>query len=177
MKLLSYRSHLSYRSCLNLNELFRKMFPGSQVAKSFQLSKTKCAYYVVFGLALYFKELLVKDVKLSQFYSLSFDEKLNNNLQEEQMDISFRFWDDIAGEAVTRYFASRFFKRPNADSILEELLKATTNLPTKSLSMLSMDGPNTNWSVHGKLKNIRSRVLLWTSCHPGALQSGVKTTG
>ena len=152
------------------------MFPGSQVAKSFELSKTKCAYYVVFGLALYFKELLVKDVKLSQFYSLSFDEKLNN-LQEEQMDISFRFWDDIAGEAVTRYFDSRFFKRPNADSILEELLKATTNLPTKSLSMLSMDGPNTNWSVHGKLKNIRSRVLLWTSCHPGALQSGVKTTG
>ena len=86
------------------------MFPGSQVAKSFQLSKTKCDYYVVFGLIPYFKELLVKDVQLSQFYSLSFDEKLNNNLQEEQMDISFRFWDDIAGEAVTRYFDSRFFK-------------------------------------------------------------------
>ena len=72
------------------------------------------------------------------------------------MDISIRFWDDIAGEAVTRYFDSRFFKRPNADNILEELLKATTNLPTKSLSMLSMDGPNTNWSVQEKLKNIRS---------------------
>ena len=155
MKLLSYRSHLSYRSCLNLNELFRKMFPGSQVAKSFQLSKTKCDYYVVFGLIPYFKELLVKDVQLSQFYSLSFDERLNNNLQEEQVDISIRFWDDIAGEAVTRHFGSRFFKRPNSDNILEELLKATTNLSTKSLSMLSMDGPNTNWSVHEKLKNIR----------------------
>ena len=119
----------------------------------------------------------MKNVQLSQFYSLSFDERLNNNLQEEQMDISIRFWDDIAGEAVTRHFGSRFFKRPNADNILEELLKATTNLPTKSLSMLSMDGPNTNWSVHEKLKNIRSRVLLWTSCHPGAFQSGVKTTG
>ena len=133
------------------------MFPDSQVAKPFQLSKTKCAYYVVFGLAPYFKELLVKDIKLSPFYLLSFDESLNNKLQEEQMDISIRFWDDIAGEAVTRYFNSRFFKRPNADNILEELLKATTNLPTKSLSMLSMDGPNTNWSVHKKLKNIRSR--------------------
>ena len=39
MKLLW--SHLSYRSCLNLNELFRKMFPESQVAKSFQLFKNK----------------------------------------------------------------------------------------------------------------------------------------
>ena len=80
-------SHLPYRSCLNLNELFWKMFPDSQVAKSFQLSKTKCAYYVVFGLAPSFKELLVKDIKLWPFYSLLFDESLNNKLQEEQMDI------------------------------------------------------------------------------------------
>ena len=47
------------------------------------------------------------------------------------MDISIRFWDDIAGEAVTRYFDSRFFKRRNVGNILEELLKATTNLPTR----------------------------------------------
>ena len=162
------------------------MFPDSEVAKSFQLSKTKCAYYVVFGLAQYLKELLVKYIKLSPFYLLSFDESLNNKLQEEQMDISIRFWDDIAGEAVTRYFNSRFFKRPNADNILEELLKATTNLPTKSLSMLSMDGPNTNWSVHKKLKNIRScekvpQLFEVGSCGlhviHGAFQSGVKTTG
>ena len=59
------------------------------------------------------------------------------------MDISIRFWDDIVGEAVTRYFDSRFFKRPNADNILEVRLKTTTNLPTKSLLMLSIDGPNT----------------------------------
>ena len=47
------------------------------------------------------------------------------------MDISIWFWDDVAGEAVTRYFDSRFFKLPNVDNILEELLKATTNLPTR----------------------------------------------
>ena len=52
------------------------------------------------------------------------------------MDISVRFLNGIAGEAVTRYFDSRFFKRPNAENILEKILKATTNLPTKSLSML-----------------------------------------
>ena len=73
------------------------------------------------------------------------------------MDISIRFWDDVAGEAVTRYLDSRFFKRPNADNVLEELLKATTNLPTKSQPMLSMDGPNTNCSVHEKLKHSKLR--------------------
>ena len=140
----------------------------------------------LFGSAPYFKELLVKDIKLSPSYSLSFDESLDNNLQEEQMDISIRFWDDIVGKAVTRYFDSRFFKRPNADNILQELLKATTNLPTKILSMLSMDGPNTNWTAHEKLKNIRSReenpqLFEVGSCGlhviHGAFQSGVKTTG
>ena len=154
-------------------------------AKSFQLSKAKYAYYIAFGLAPYFKELLVKDIKLLPFYLLSFDESLNNKLQEGQMDISIWFWDDIAGETVTRYFDSRFFKRPNADNILEELLKATTNLPVKSLSMLSMDGPNTNCSVHKKL-NIQShekvpQLFEVGSCglHViyGAFQSGVKTTG
>ena len=34
-------SHLPYRSCLNLNELFCKMFPDSQVAKSFSALKNK----------------------------------------------------------------------------------------------------------------------------------------
>ena len=102
------------------------------------------------------------------------------------MDISIRFWDDIADEAVTRYFDSRLFRRANADNVLEELLKATINLPTKSLSMLSLDGPNTNWSVHKKLKNIRSRekvpqLFEVGSCGlhviHGAFQSGVKATG
>ena len=173
----------SYYTCLNVNELFRKMFPDIQVAKSCQLSKTKCAYYVVFGLAPYFKELLVKDIKLSPFYLL---EGLNNKLQEEETDISIRFWDDTAGEAATRYFESRFFKWPNVGNILEELFKATTNLLIKSLSMLSMDGPNTNCSVNEKLKNIWSReevpqLFEVGSCGlhviHGAFQSAVKTIG
>ena len=102
------------------------------------------------------------------------------------MDISIRFWDDIADETVTRYFDSRYFKRPNANNILEELMKATTNLPTKSLSMLSMDGPNINCSVHETLKNIRScEDVPWLfevgSCGlhviHGDFWSGFKTTG
>ena len=67
---------------LTLNDFFWKMFPDSESAKSFQLSKTNCAYYVVFGLVPYFKKLLVQDIKLPPFYLLLFDESLNNKLQE-----------------------------------------------------------------------------------------------
>ena len=38
-------SHFSYRSCLNTNSLLTSMSLDSLIAKSFQLSKTKCAYY------------------------------------------------------------------------------------------------------------------------------------
>jgi hypothetical protein len=36
--------HLSFRSCLDLGETFRTMFPDSVIAQKFTLSKTKAAY-------------------------------------------------------------------------------------------------------------------------------------
>ena len=48
-------SHFSLRSCLGLNELFRVMFSDSKIASSFQLSKTKCSYFINYGLAPHFK--------------------------------------------------------------------------------------------------------------------------
>ena len=48
-------SHVSYRSCLDINKLFQKMFPDSSVANDFSLSETKCTNTVHFGIAPYFK--------------------------------------------------------------------------------------------------------------------------
>lgn len=70
------------------------MFPDSDIAKSFKLSKTKCGYVINYGLAPYFRDLLVKMISSSPFYVVSFDESMNKILQNEQMDIQFRFWDD-----------------------------------------------------------------------------------
>src|SRR6267154_2547463 len=36
-------NHMSYRSCLDLSELFQTMFPESEVAQKFTMSKTKAA--------------------------------------------------------------------------------------------------------------------------------------
>ena len=55
-------SHFSFRSCLDLGELFQCMFPDSGLTKAFSLSKTKCAYYINFGLAPFFKEQLMYDI-------------------------------------------------------------------------------------------------------------------
>lgn len=183
MKILM--SHSSFRFCLDLAPLFVEMFPDSQIAKSFKLSKTKCSILPVFGLAPYFKELLIQNIKNSLTYSILFDESLNHHLQEEQMDLQVRYWDEKNVQAQTRYFDSRFFLRPNADNIVEQLLEALKPLIANSMLMLSMDGPNTNWAVLEKLKAFRSKnempqVMEVGSCGlhivHGAFQTGVKAT-
>ena len=72
------------------------MFHGSQIAKLFQLSKTKCSYLVNFGIAPQLREELVDGTKQSPFLSVSFNESLNEVLQNKQMDVIIRFWNAIA---------------------------------------------------------------------------------
>ena len=56
----------SLRSCLGLKMLFWSMFTDSEIVKTFQLSKTKCGSIINFGLAPYFKDLLLKEIKSKQ---------------------------------------------------------------------------------------------------------------
>ena len=90
------------------------MFSDSEIAKSFKLSKTKCGYFINFRLAPYFKDLLVKEIKAANIFVVLFDESLNKVLQEEQMDVQFRYWNEAAKQVNTRFFHSQFLKRPNA---------------------------------------------------------------
>ena len=83
----------SYLFCLNMNSLLASMILDSPIAKSFQLSITKCACYTVLGLAPYYKEKMLEKVKVSPAYSIIFYESLNLNLQDEQLDAQTHFWE------------------------------------------------------------------------------------
>ena len=178
-------SHFSLRSCLELNELFKCMFSDSEIAKSFRLSKTKCSYYINHGLAPYFKEELVKSINLSSYIVISFDESMNRVIQDEQMDLNIRYWDDEKGLVVTRYFGSQFLRRPNAENLFKHLLESMKLLSPKWLIQLSMDGPNTNWEVLRLLDEHRNEkewpsIINIGSCGlhivHGAFQTGVQAT-
>ena len=65
------------------------MFTDSEIASKFTLGKTKCSYFINFGIAPFFKESIKKQIKL--FYSLSFDESMNAVTQSCQMDVAIRF--------------------------------------------------------------------------------------
>jgi hypothetical protein len=178
-------SKASLRSCEELKCLFQAMFSDSKIAERFQLGKTKCGYYVTYGIAPHFQDLLIKGLKTSPCYSVSFDESLNRIFQLEQMDMNIRYWDEKEGLVKVNYFTSRFFERPNAENILNELRTALKPVPEQRMIQLSMDGPNTNWKVLELLQKHREGEewpsLLNLGCCSlhvvhGAFQTGVKKT-
>ena len=63
------------------------MFPDSKIAQKSQLEKTKCAYLVNYGMKPFVKDQLLKNIVVSMFYTVSFDESMNRVLQYEQIDV------------------------------------------------------------------------------------------
>ena len=179
------KCHFSLRSCIGLNELFKVMFKDSDIAKDFKLGKTKCTYLINFGLAPYFKQELLNSIKASSHFVVSFDESLNRVVQDDQMDIQIRFWNESENVVSTRYLDSRFIKRPNAENLVTELNDSLSEFCLKNMIQLSMDGPNTNWKVLELLNDQRAeseipQLLDIGSCGlhviHGAFRTGVEAT-
>ena len=88
------RSHHSFRSCDSLKNLFKVMFPYSDIPDKFSLGKDKARYMIIYGIYPAFKEKLKSMINNSLWYSVSFDENLNKNQQNFQMDVNLRYWND-----------------------------------------------------------------------------------
>ena len=88
-----FMMHVSYRSCLNLNELFMVMFPNSDITQNFKMSQTEVSYMIVYGIAEYFHHGLLSLLKKSSFFTPLFDKSLNDILNKDQMNIHIRFYD------------------------------------------------------------------------------------
>ena len=179
------KGHLSCNLCSDIKELFNVMFPDSDIVAQFSLGKTKRRYMILFGVAPYFKNALIKDINNSLYCSLSFDESLNSIVQKCQMDTNIRHWDDKEKKVKTRYLDSQFLERPNADNLLQILKTATKDLKEESILQLAMDGPNVNWEVLRKLHDTlvedgHNKTLNIGSCAQhvihGAFQTGSSKT-
>ena len=132
-------SHSSFHSGENISKRFSVMFSHSDIAKSFSLGKTKCAYFTNFGIALYFRGLLLKELKSLKYIVVSYDESLNAFLEEEQMDTLVRFFNETTKLVETRYFDSTFLKRPNSANLLQKLIGSLSSLSHSNVLQLSVD--------------------------------------
>ena len=92
----------------------KSMFPNSEIAKTFKLSKTKWGYLISYGLAPFFEDILLKSINTSPYFVILHDESMNEILQNVQMDLQARYWDDNERQICTRYIDSKFLNRPNA---------------------------------------------------------------
>lgn len=136
-------SHYSYNSSSHTGDLFRKMFPDSNIAKAFSCGEKKSAYVVCRGLRPFFLSCLRLEAGQSDGYTILFDESLNDCLQKKQMYIHLRFWSTKPEHVTTRY-KSVFMGHSTAEELQEKLLGALTDLPLEKTVQLSMDGPNVN---------------------------------
>ena len=124
--------------------LFGRMFPDSVIANKMELGRLKIAYILVYGLAKYFREELLDDLKDCKHTVVLFDESLNKCAQRQQMDLAVRFWSSKLDEVSTRYLTSAFLGRARAVDLLEALKAKVPVDLLKRVEMVSMDGPNVN---------------------------------
>lgn len=143
--------HYSYRSSSQASDLFKRMFPDSEVAKSFSCGEKKCAYVTCYGLRPFFQSSLQREIENSDYYVVLFDESGNEFLQQKQMDVHVRCWNS-SHKVETRYLTSVFMGHATAENIQEKLLKALEPLPLQKIVQVSMDGPNVNLKLFRSLQ-------------------------
>ena len=106
-------------------------------------------------LHIFIKGNLKDNICDSPFFSVSFDESLNEGMQEQQMDVQIRYWDENSLRAVTRYWASAFQMHGDAETLSTNLSKSLEDVPRSKMHQLGMDGPNTNWKILSILQTER----------------------
>ncbi|XP_063073162.1 uncharacterized protein LOC134463795 [Engraulis encrasicolus] len=170
--------HHSFNSNDGIAELFVKMFPDSQIAKSFALAKDKTGYMIKFGIAPYFKRQLVEAINRAGPYVLMFDESLNQSSKKKQLDIHIRFLED--GCVQSRYFGSQFLGHGRADDLLLHIKECIGQLNMRQLLSVGMDGPNVNFKLLDLLQreyaelNGGAQVLVVGSCGLHTLHNAMK---
>ena len=84
--------------------------------------------------------MLFNDVNQSPFFSISFDENLNSELQMYQMGLALRFWSEKKGQLETKYYDSQFLTRSNAENLYSGLETSMKGLDKAKLCNLQWTG-------------------------------------
>jgi len=143
-------SGYSFRSCEEVSELFKEMFPGA-ISKDFSLGRTKVAYILSDGLGPYFREDLAKNINENKvYYTIQFDET-GNSQGRKQCDILVRFWNAKVGAVSTQYVKSVMFGHAKgkdlATALMDTISEKNYELPLSQLLSIGSDGPNVNKTV------------------------------
>jgi hypothetical protein len=147
---------MPFSVCDGIKDLFKLMFPSDPIARDFTCGSNKVSYLITHGLAPYFKELLLQDIRKSNAgFTIHYDETTTSQIKK-QMDIIVRFWSLERNKVVVHYLGSIFFGHAKAKTVTCALLDFLTenSLPLNRLLSLSSDGPNVNKSIGNQVNKI-----------------------
>ena len=167
-------------------DILRAMCPTSLEALDFNMGPSKLKYVINHRLYPHYKELLDKDIQLSSFLTIMFDESLNDVLQKSEMDIHVRYWDESEMLVKVRYYDSRFLGHTTAKDLLNNFNDCLKDVDTSKVLHVSMDGPSTNklfleeMQKERRLEQMREVIDIGTcNLHTihGAFETGVVKSG
>ena len=175
----------SNNSSKDISNLFYAMFPGSKIAEDMRLGADKVKYVINFGIVTVFKNTLTGSIKKSELYDVSFDESLNDNTKNCEMDVIICYFDVDDNKIKTCYLDSCFLGHSTHTDLLREYNKALEDLCENKLIQISMDGLNVNLKLLGKINEERTsnefhRSISIGSCGlymiHGAFDAGAEAT-
>lgn len=154
----------SFNSSTKDGDLFKDMFPDSEIAKKFQMNPKKVAYLTTEALGPHYRDKFLDEIiKNKTLFSILFDETSNVQTKNE-LQIGLRCW--YQGRIITRHLETFFIDNGKADTIVKNILSslANANLPLEHVLMIGADGPNVNKAVLRKLDEevlkIRNKPLI-----------------
>ena len=173
-------SGFSNNSNADTSKLFSVMFSDSVIADKFQLGADKLRYSINFGIGPHFKNILMGNIKESDFYVVSYDESLNSVTQTSEMDLLVRYFDKSTKQVHTRYVSSSFLGHARHADLFREFTSFSEDLLESKLIQISMDGPAVNWKFYEVLQQDRKekgypQLINIGSCGLHTIHGGFKT--
>lgn len=173
------RHGYSYRSCDDLGDLFKMMFPDSKIAEHYKMERSKLSYVISHGLGPFFHNDLVRDIKQCHRFVLCFDEQKNNQ-NSKQLDLLMKYWSIEKQRVVTRYYKSVFLGHAPAQTIRDSIIDSfrTDGIDIKHLLMLGRDNPNVNKAIEKlideEMKKNGGELLKLGSCNIHVIHNAFK---
>ena len=173
-------SGYSNNSCCDLPKIFSAVLTGSNIAKSITVEADKMRYVVNFGLAPVFKSILINSVNEAEAFTSLFNESLNEETQNYEMDILKIYFYDIESMVKVRYLTSIFMGHSTHKYLYQEFSSALTEFGGNKLLQISMDAPKVslkflNGIVKDRVANKQHELMFIGSCGLQVIHGAFKT--
>ena len=136
------------------------------------MSRTKMTHLINFAIAAHFIKTLIDELKSCDYYSISFDESLNETTQTYQMGVHVHYLTKSENQICVRYLDSKVMCHATVNDLLTNFIGMINNVDGGiHIIQVSMDGQSNSWKFlemlqkdriekeQHKLTNIRSCIL------------------